>query len=176
MAQNNSYILRQFGDDPMKHSYQDPEGNTAFTIGMVVRDPNIILRLSRELSWSQQHPSVMGPDNSYFYLGAENAPGYIVYGNGTLHIPMPFFLRPGKKENTTSRYFRMQNGRDYKWKVYSAHRMECMDGRTTIATWEVTEPSQEHFARLTLQPASLPFITEILTSLTLNRISQAHGW
>jgi len=90
----------------------------------------------------------MGPDNAYLYLGPESSSGYVVYGGNRTHIPMNFFLRPGKREGSLcvlqclesiatqnftvlnsffipnrSRYFRCQNGKDYKWKIGS-HRME----------------------------------------------------
>ena len=66
----------------------------------VAHDPNPVVRLIREGDWSQQHPTIMGPDNSYFYLGPESTAGYIVYGNNRTHIPMTFFLRPGRREGS----------------------------------------------------------------------------
>lgn len=116
-------------------------------------DPNTIIRLSREEPWSKEHSTIMGPENSYFYFGAEDRPGFIVYGNNQVRIPMTYFLRPGRKETSTyvspppssmtprfcirvirqlttslrSRYFRCQNGKDFKWKAISTHRMEVSD-------------------------------------------------
>lgn len=43
----------------------------------------------------------MGPDKSYFFFGAEDRPGFVVYGNNQIQISMEFFLRPGKKEGST---------------------------------------------------------------------------
>ncbi|EAU82598.1 hypothetical protein CC1G_07880 [Coprinopsis cinerea okayama7 len=166
-----TYTLWQYGDEPMRHAYRDDNGLEAFTIAIVSQDPNKIVRITREAPWTEQHETIMGPANSFLYLGADDHPGYVVYGNGTIHISMNFFLRPGKKENSTA-----QNGKDYKWKIVNSHRMECVDGRTTLAIWEITSPTHEAFARLELHPSSLTFITEILTSLTLNRIAQAQGW
>jgi hypothetical protein len=42
--------------------------------------------------------------------------------------------------------------------------------------WEVSPPDEENFGRLVLVHASLSMVTEILTSLTLNRMAQALGW
>lgn len=39
------------------------------------------MRLTREKPWTQQHPDIMGPSNSYLYFGPNRAPGYLVYGN-----------------------------------------------------------------------------------------------
>lgn len=43
----------------------------------------------------------MGPDKSYFFFGAEDRQGYVVYGNSQIQISMEFFLRRGKKEGST---------------------------------------------------------------------------
>ncbi|KAF8967461.1 hypothetical protein BDZ97DRAFT_1903351 [Flammula alnicola] len=145
------YTLIQWGDDPLRHHYVDNEGRPAFTI-----NPNPVIRVTREAAWSQQHPSIMGPDNSYLYLGPESTPGYVVYGGNTTHISMTFFLRPGKREGSLSRYFRCQNGKDYKWRL-------CVD-------------DQEHYARLIIKQSAMSLITEIVTSLILNRMAIALGW
>ncbi|KDR84250.1 hypothetical protein GALMADRAFT_220039 [Galerina marginata CBS 339.88] len=174
-SSSGPYALLQYGDDPLSHRFIDHEGRAAFTIVIVSRSPNPVIRLTREPAWSQQHPSIMGPDNSYFYLGPESTSGYIVYGNNRTNIPMNFFLRPGKREGSLSRYFRCQNGKDYKWRIGS-HRMECLDGRTTLATWEVSPPDQEYYARLIIKPNAMSLVTEIVTTLILNRMALALGW
>ena len=51
-----------------------------------------------------------------------------------------------------------------------------MDGRSTLAVWEHSLPDDEFHARLTIKAAGLMFITEILTTLTLNRMAQALNW
>ena len=66
----------------------------------VERYPNPVVRITREAEWAQQHPSIMGPDNSYLYLGPESTAGYIIYGSNQTQIPMNFFLRPGKREGS----------------------------------------------------------------------------
>ncbi|CAA7259401.1 unnamed protein product [Cyclocybe aegerita] len=171
-----SYTLLQFGDDPLRHRLVDSDGRDAFTIQEVAQNPNPVVRLTREAAWSQQHPDIMGPDNSFFYLGPESTAGYIVYGNNRTNIPMSFFLRPGKQKGSLSRYFRCQNGRDYKWRIGS-HRMECLDsGRTTLATWEVSAPDQEYYARLVINKNAMSLVTEIVTTLVLNRMALALGW
>jgi len=172
---SNTYALLQYDGDPLSHRFIDHEGRLAFTIQEVSRSPNPVIRLIREAAWSQQHRTIMGPDNSYFYLGPESTAGYIAYGNNLTHIPMTFFLRRGRREGSLSRYFRAQSGRDYKWRVGS-HRMECLDGRTTLATWEVSAPHEEFYARLIIRPNAMPLITEVVTTLVLNRMALALGW
>ncbi|KAF6748988.1 hypothetical protein DFP72DRAFT_1073812 [Ephemerocybe angulata] len=141
-------------------------------------DPNKIVRLMREDTWAKQYPNtVMGPDKSHFFFGAEERPGVLEYGNNGIRIPMEYLLRAGKKEGSISRYFRAQSGKEFKWKVISTHRMECQDLKhTTLAVWEVSPPDEENFGRLTLRPAALQMVTEILSTLTLNRMAQALGW
>jgi hypothetical protein len=51
-----------------------------------------------------------------------------------------------------------------------------MDGRTCLAVWELSHPEDEFHARLTIKHSGLPFVTEILTTLTLNRMAQALLW
>jgi len=63
-------------------------------------DPNTVIRLVRDTAWIQQHPTVLGPDKSYFYLGPNNSLGYLIYGGGNIQLPMPYMLRPGKKEGS----------------------------------------------------------------------------
>lgn len=53
---------------------------------------------------------------------------------------------------------------------------QCISGRTTVALWEYSEPEDEFHARLTIRPAGLPIVTEIVTTLTLNRMAQALDW
>ncbi|KAG5651261.1 hypothetical protein H0H81_009305 [Sphagnurus paluster] len=113
------YVLLQFGDDPFNNMFEDVEGRRAFTAGF---NPNAVIKLTREAEWSQQHPSIMGPVNSYFYFGPEYAPGYIIYGNNRNTIPMPYFIRQ-RREGSTSRYFTSQNGKDFKWRI-TPTRME----------------------------------------------------
>jgi hypothetical protein len=64
------------------------------------RNPNPLIRITREAAWSQQHPNIMGPDNAYLYLGPESSSGYVVYGGNRTHIAMNFFLRPGRREGS----------------------------------------------------------------------------
>ncbi|KJA29552.1 hypothetical protein HYPSUDRAFT_31464 [Hypholoma sublateritium FD-334 SS-4] len=167
--------LIQWGDDPLRHHYIDAAGRMACTVKEVDRNPNPIIRVGRETAWAQLHPNVLGPDNAYLYLGPESTAGFVIYGNNPVNLPMHYFLRPGKQPNSISRYFRCQNGRDYKWKV-SSHKMECYDGRTLLATWEVSPPREEYFARLVVRERGMSIITEILTSLIINRMSMALGW
>jgi hypothetical protein len=54
--------------------------------------------------------------------------------------------------------------------------LKCFHGRSTIAVWELSEPEDIFHARLTIRPAGLPIVTEIVTTLTLLRIAQALNW
>lgn len=117
----------------------------------------------------------MGPDKSYIYLGPNNVPGHVAYGNNGTEIRMHYLLQQ-KREGSTSRYFMTQSGKSYKWRITS-QRMECMDGRTTLAVWELNNhPRDEFCARLTIKASGLALVTEILTTLILNRISQRLAW
>ncbi|KAG6917665.1 hypothetical protein DXG01_001640 [Tephrocybe rancida] len=136
--------------------------------------PNAVFKLTREPAWSQQHPTIMGPGKSYFYFGPDNTPGYIIYGNNRNTLPMPHFIRQ-RREASTSRYFTSQNGKDYKWRI-SPSRMELFDGRTTLAVWELSDPDDEFHARLTIKPPGLPVVTEIVTTLAMNRMAQELQW
>jgi len=133
-----------------------------------------VTKLTREAEWAQQHPDIMGPSNSFFYFGPSKTAGYLVYGNLPSQA-MSDSMRQ-KKETSTSRYFRSQSGKECKWKI-SGQRMECIGGRsTTIAIWELSEPEDIFHARLTIKPAGLPIVTEIVTTLTLLRMAQVLNW
>ncbi len=60
--------------------------------------------------------------------------------------------------------------------TYFNWRIQCSDGRSTIAVWELSQPEDEFHARLTIRGGGLPVVTEILTTLTLNRVSLALNW
>ncbi|KAJ7501332.1 hypothetical protein B0H11DRAFT_1963580 [Mycena galericulata] len=130
----------------------------------------------------------MGPDAAYFYFGPSVAsyssvygagtptpsPGYIMYGNNRNSIPMGY-MRRQNREGSPSRYFTAQSGRDYKWKI-TPQRMELTDGRSILAVWELSAPTDEYDARLTIKQAGLAIVTEIMTTLTINRMSESLGW
>ncbi|KAF9030460.1 hypothetical protein BDZ89DRAFT_949630 [Hymenopellis radicata] len=168
-----SQILLQYGSDPFNSRYEDVEGRSAFTLH-ASETPNLVIKLTREALWAQQHPTIMGPSNSYFYFGPRNSPGYVVYGNTRVNVAMAYLLRQ-QREGSSSRYFMSQSGKLYKWRI-SQQRMECMDGRNVVAVWDLSHPDHEHHATLTIKPAGLLFVTEILTTLILNRMAQDLNW
>ena len=55
-------------------------------------------------------------------------------------------------------------------------RAQCFDGRTLLATWEVSPPREDYFASLVVRERGMSIITEILTSLIINRMAMALGW
>ncbi|KAJ3781069.1 hypothetical protein GGU11DRAFT_380094 [Lentinula aff. detonsa] len=170
-----SYVILQFGTDPFNNRYEDSEGRLAFSLYLASQSPNLVIRLARHIPWAQQYPNVMGPENAYFYFGPEMSPGYIVYGNNQISLPMSHMSRQ-QREGSTSRYFTAQSGRHYKWRI-TPHRMECMDGRTCIALWEALPSTDfDYDARVTLRPSALMLITEIMTTLILNRMYLALNW
>ncbi|KAH7926798.1 hypothetical protein BV22DRAFT_1032544 [Leucogyrophana mollusca] len=170
---SGTYILLQFGVEPFDLNFEDIEGRPAFTVKLVEEKPNLVVQICREAEWSQQHPDIMGPSNAYLYFGPSRTPGYLVYGNGPTQ-PMTSSIRQ-KKDASSSRYFTAQNGKDYKWKI-TPQKMECVDGRSTIATWELSKPEDMFSARITIKHSGLQVVTEVLTTLALNRISQALDW
>lgn len=42
----------------------------------------MLVRLTREKEWSQQHPDIMGPSSAYYYLGYDDKPVHLAFGNG----------------------------------------------------------------------------------------------
>jgi len=171
---SGTYVLLQFSEDPINTIFEDLESRKAFTIKAIEERPNLIVKITRELDWSQQHPDVMGPDNSFFYFGPSRTPGFLIYGNA-LQQSMQNSRRQ-KKETSTSRYFSAQNGKEYKWRV-AAQRLECVDSKgNVIAVWERSQLEDEFHARLTLKHSALAVVTEIMTTLTLNRVAQALNW
>jgi hypothetical protein len=51
-----------------------------------------------------------------------------------------------------------------------------LDGRTTIAAWELGQPEDIFSARLTIKHSGLSMVTEILTTLSLNRMALSLDW
>ena len=45
-----------------------------------------------------------------------------------------------------------------------------------VALWETSQLADPFSAKLTLKPAALPIVTEIVTTLILNRIAQVSNW
>ncbi|KAF8638097.1 hypothetical protein AX17_002458 [Amanita inopinata Kibby_2008] len=169
------YVLLQYGSNPFNMQMKDQEGRLACTVEEVGRDPNPIIRLRREAEWAQQHPTIMGPDTAFYYLGPENRPGYVIYGSNKTNIKMSQLFRQNR-EGSKSRYFTTLSGKDYKWRKPEG-RMECVDGRSTkLATWELSKPEEDHSAKLTIKANAMPIVTEILTTLVLNLMAQTIGW
>lgn len=102
-----------------------------------------------------------------------------------------------------SRYFTAQNGKEYKWKTapqkmevclsafcpdrfaYMLYltlpprmlRVQCFDSKgVAIAVWEVGQLEDDFHARLSLKRPGLAVVTEVLTTLTLNRIAHTLSW
>lgn len=53
---------------------------------------------------------------------------------------------------------------------------QCLDGNNLLATFQIAPPSVNYFARVIVQRAAMPIITEIMTSLELNRMALALPW
>lgn len=54
---------------------------------------------------------------------------------------------------------------------------QCIEGRATVlAVWEMSQPEDLFHARLTIKSAGLAIVTEILTTLTLNRMAHTLSW
>ncbi|KAH9927342.1 uncharacterized protein B0H18DRAFT_875845 [Fomitopsis serialis] len=167
------YTLLQFSADPWNARFEDLESRLAFTV-CIEEDPNLIMRLTREKPWTQQHPDIMGPSNSYFYFGPNRAPGYLVYGNSPPQSMAN--ARRQKRDNSPSRYFIAQNGKEFKWKV-TPQRLECLDSKgSTVALWETSQLEDPFHARLTIKHSALSIATELVTTLTLNRIAMIMNW
>jgi hypothetical protein len=58
--------------------------------------PNLVLKLSREAEWAQQHPDIMGPNASFFYFGPSRSAGVLAYGN-TPTQPMTNSMKRNKE-------------------------------------------------------------------------------
>lgn len=55
--------------------------------------------------------------------------------------------------------------------------LQCYDGKNSlVAVWELAQRSDPVYARLTLKQPALPMVTELLTTFTLNRISESLNW
>jgi len=157
------------------HRWTDDANNLAFSVSEADNTPNLVVKLHREPKWAQLHPAVLGPERSYFFLGPHRTPGYICYGNNQTNHGMMEKFRKQKREGSSSRYFTTQSGRDYKWKI-SPTRMECVDGWTTLAIYEVSHHEAEYHGKITLRSGALALATEIMTSLVLNKMAGDLGW
>lgn len=177
MPNNTEYILTQYGDDPFNHHYRDRDNFSAFTIKRQESNPNPVIRMTRENAWAQLHSSIMGPENSFLYFGPNTIAGFVLYGSNSTPIQMAKCCRQNRA-NTTSRYFITQTGKEYKWRYLDNGKMECVDGRTLLATWEpASDPEDESVTgRLTLRHSALAFVTELMTALLVNRFSVVQEW
>jgi hypothetical protein len=53
---------------------------------------------------------------------------------------------------------------------------QCLCGNTLVAVWETGSLSSGIDSRMTIKPAGLPTVTEIMTTFALHRIAQALNW
>ncbi|CDO77200.1 hypothetical protein BN946_scf184747.g13 [Trametes cinnabarina] len=119
----STYTLLQFSADPWNARFEDLESRLAFSVyvpahilslrrataaahqprpissTMVDENPNLIMKIAREAPWAQQHPDIMGPNNSYLYFGPNRTPGHLIYGNSTYQTMAQ--ARNRKKETST---------------------------------------------------------------------------
>lgn len=167
------YTLLQMGSDPMFLCFQDLQERQAFTVITIDQNANPVIKVSREAQWSQQHPDIMGPENAFLYLGPGSARGYMVYGNGD-EVNMANYLRQ-KSQGSPSRYFTTLTGKELKWKLFP-DKMECIDNHSIVAVWVPGESQDGSSARLTLQHSTLSYITELVTTLILNRMALQLNW
>ena len=59
----------------------------------------------------------------------------------------------------------------------TARAPQCVDSKgNMIALWETSQIADPFSARLTLKHAALPIVTEVVTTLILNRIAQVSNW
>jgi len=171
---SETHVLLELASDPFCTNFQDLDQRPAFSVKEVEQKPNLLVRVTREPQWSQQHPDIMGPSSSFLYFGPAKTAGYLVYGNSPTQ-PMTGSIRQ-KKGVHNVRYFMTQSGKELKWKI-SDHRMECLDGRAVVAVWEpIHNSDKNHYARLTVKHSGLPIVTEIVTALILNRMAEALKW
>ncbi|KAH8809472.1 hypothetical protein DL96DRAFT_1628246 [Flagelloscypha sp. PMI_526] len=165
---SSNFILLQHGADAFNTKFQDRDGQVAYTVREVSQTPNP--------KWQLKHPDQpLGPENGYLYFGPARTPGSVFYGSARDPVQMSECLRK-HRESTTSRYFKTLAGKDIKWRFVN-HKMECVDGRTTLALWELSDPEADHHASLTIYGRSgLGMVTELVTMLTLNRIARDLEW
>lgn len=69
---------------------------TVLTVRKVVQVPNVVVQLTRQEEWAQQHTDVLGPRSAFLYFGPSNSPGQVAYGNGG-RVPMSYYLRKKKE-------------------------------------------------------------------------------
>jgi hypothetical protein len=177
MAASQSYVLLQKGQDPFHTSFEDLDGLTAFTLQEVDHTPNALVQLRREAPWVQkhQHQGVMGPGAAFFYFGPSGTPGYLIYGNAPSQ-PMATALRRKRSTSSASQYFTSRSGRLLKWKQLASNKMECVDGKEVLATYEAGQLSSKYSAMLTIRQAGLAVVTEILTTLMLSQMAVVLQW
>lgn len=54
---------------------------------------------------------------------------------------------------------------------------QCVDSKgTTVALWETSRLEDPFHARLTIKHSALAIVTELVTTLTLNRIAMIMNW
>lgn len=93
-------IMQMDGFSTEVRLQRHPQPLFTLRLGQAGQTPNLVTRITRQAEWSQQHPGIMGPDNSFLYFGPETSIGFIMYGNNRTQIGMNFLLRPGKKEGS----------------------------------------------------------------------------
>ncbi|KAG8218948.1 hypothetical protein J3R82DRAFT_4659 [Butyriboletus roseoflavus] len=171
LTMTGAYTLLQFGNDPFSHHFEDLESRPAFTVS--TNTPTSSFKSPERRNGVNNTPTSWARTTPTSISARTRARGFLVYGNGK-EVPMAHQIRQ-KKDGSTSRYFTTPHGKELKWKIFP-QKMECVDGRTTVATWELSQPEDVFNARITIKHAGLSVVTEILTTLTLNRMAMALSW
>jgi hypothetical protein len=153
--------------------------------------------VNREKGWAQQHASdIKGSSSAFLYFDHARRPAHVAFGAGERQRAADW-LRPARKDARV-RAFTSQSigefGGEYKWRACSSEKLEVwpvfctscgqpserlpqlLKGSAVIATWERKLDVDGNDAQLTLKHAALPIITDVLATLTLNRMRLELGW
>ncbi|KAF7968019.1 hypothetical protein HWV62_32192, partial [Athelia sp. TMB] len=135
---------------------------------------NAVIRLLREAPWEEQHSEIQGPQAAVYYFGPDKGPGYVMFGNAPKITMVDMMLHKKDSSTVIDQFPLLQVTERQGMQVEII--ASAYGGRTTLALWELSEPEDIFHARLTIQPAGLPIVTEIVTTLTLNRMVATLDW
>ncbi|KDQ15465.1 hypothetical protein BOTBODRAFT_173944 [Botryobasidium botryosum FD-172 SS1] len=146
------------------NEFRDSQVRTAYFIQAVRQEP-VATKITRMTDW------IAAPDHepwcTWLYFSSGTAmQGWIKFGSQS-PTPMGDHLRPLAPTSSTRCYTGL-DGREYMWR-HASRRLECYDNQERLLAVYEYLLDDVYFAKLDIKWGAEPLVTEIVTTLLLNR-------
>ncbi|KAF8602575.1 hypothetical protein BDV93DRAFT_509127 [Ceratobasidium sp. AG-I] len=159
-------ILFDTTGDLFDNEFKDVEGRVMYQLETLQNQPRVT-QLTRTQERLALHPTE--PWRATMHFGAADGLGHLQLGEREV-VPMANYLR---RKGSAGRYFVAVDGNEYQWRPAS-RRLECYDKNDRLIAmyeWLLDGPSH---ARLEIKIGGWHILSELISTLLLNRYAIRH--